>query len=516
MIAPAGEILGMTVPHFLRGLRTAKKTGTVVFERNGDVKKVYLKEGEVIFASSNRDEDQLGEYLLRAGTITKAQYDAASEIIKRTNKKLGAILVELGFLSPHDLVSGVKLQVRDIIVSLFAWRDGNYRFDEGPLPPDDIIPLHMSTGNLVLEGARALDWQVVRKILPPLNTVLRPAPDPFTLFQSADLSHDQRTVLSLIDGRRTMEEICSLAGSGDYNTLKALYLFLALQVAVVGEIKTEEEMTSVREALSHAAAPGAEKAEETASPEQQAARMMIRKAAEELEGRDHYQALGVTDGASGAEIKKAYFKLAKRYHPDRHFDPELNDMKSTLESLFTRITEAYNALNDEAKRKAYDFSRIKTPRKVEFEEDHTDRTGTAANQFNKGLKEYKAGNFWGALEAFGWACRLDPINAKYFHYLGLALLEMPRRRHDAEESFKKALEMEPSRVDSRLALADLYRRGGLKSRALAMLREALQWDPDSAQIKEAMLAVESGGAGGEQGGEKESSGFLGKLFGNKK
>ena len=116
MIAPAGEILDMTVPHFLRGLRTAKKTGTAVFERDGDVKKVYFKEGEVIFASSNRDEDRLGEYLLRAGTITKAQYDAASEIIKRANKKLGAILVELGFLSPHDLVSGVKLQVRDIIV----------------------------------------------------------------------------------------------------------------------------------------------------------------------------------------------------------------------------------------------------------------------------------------------------------------------------------------------------------------------------------------------------------------
>jgi curved DNA-binding protein CbpA len=268
--------------------------------------------------------------------------------------------------------------------------------------------------------------------------------------------------------------------------------------------------------MSHAAAPEANKAEEATSPEHQATRMMIQKAAEEMEGRDHYQALGVTDGASSAEIKKAYFRLAKLYHPDRHFDPELNDMKNTLESLFTRITEAYNALNDEAKRKAYDFSRIKTPRKVEFEEDHTDRTGTAANQFNKGLKEYKAGNFWGALEAFGWACRLDPINAKYFYYLGLSLLEMPRRRHEAEESFKKALEMEPSRVDARLALADLYRKGGLKSRALAMLREALQWDPDSAQIKEAMIAVESGGAGGEQEGEKESSGFLGKLFGNKK
>ncbi len=516
MIPPAGEIQGLTVPHFLRGLRTAKKTGTAVFEREAAVKKVYLKDGEVIFASSNLDDDRLGEHLLRAGTITKAQHDASAEMATRTNKKQGAILVELGFLAPHDLVSGVKLQVRDIIASLFAWRDGTYRFDDGPLPLDDIIPLQMSTGNLILEGVRALDWQVVRKMLPPLCTVLRPASDPFTLFQSADFTHDQRTVLSLINGKRTMEEICTLAGSGDFNALKATYLFLALQMAEAGGIKTDEEMAAVREAVSQAAATEEKKPEESPSAEQWATRVMIQKALDEMEGQNHYQVLGVNDGASAAEIKKAYFKLAKRYHPDRHFDPELSDMKNVLESLFARISEAHAILSEEAKRREYDFSRIKTSKKIEFEEDHMDRTGTAANQFNKGLKEYKAGNFWGALEAFRWASRLNPINAKYFYYEGLALIEMPRRQHDAEERLKKALELEPSRIDVRLALANLYRKGGLKARALAMLQEAQQWDPDSTQIKEAMLAVQAGGSAGEQEEEKKHSGILGKMFKNKK
>jgi len=62
---------------------------------------------------------------------------------------------------------------------------------------------------------------------------------------------------------------------------------------------------------------------------------------------DYYDTLGVSRDASDEEIKKAYRKLAMRYHPDRNDDPE-------AEENFKRVTEAYEVLRDPEQRARYD------------------------------------------------------------------------------------------------------------------------------------------------------------------
>lgn len=64
--------------------------------------------------------------------------------------------------------------------------------------------------------------------------------------------------------------------------------------------------------------------------------------------RDFYEVLGVSRSASQDEIRKAYKKLAKKFHPDvKPADPD-------AEKKFSEITEAYDVLSDDAKRKSYD------------------------------------------------------------------------------------------------------------------------------------------------------------------
>lgn len=64
--------------------------------------------------------------------------------------------------------------------------------------------------------------------------------------------------------------------------------------------------------------------------------------------RDYYEVLGVSRTATDAEIKKAYRKLAKKYHPD------MNKDNPQAEELFKEVTESYNVLSDKEKRKLYD------------------------------------------------------------------------------------------------------------------------------------------------------------------
>lgn len=66
--------------------------------------------------------------------------------------------------------------------------------------------------------------------------------------------------------------------------------------------------------------------------------------------KDHYAALGLSSGASLADIRKAYRQYASLYHPDRNADAQ-------APARFRAVQEAYEVLSNEGKRQAYDENR---------------------------------------------------------------------------------------------------------------------------------------------------------------
>ena len=147
----SGNIQESPLPDVLEHLRHHKATGTLTVRSNNIVKCIFLKDGQITFASSTDVSDRLGEMLVKSGKLKRQALEHALELYKKGAglKKLGAILVENGMLNPKDLFSGLKSQVKNIIYSLFLWADGEYSFEEN-LPPD-MIQLQIDLQELITE-----------------------------------------------------------------------------------------------------------------------------------------------------------------------------------------------------------------------------------------------------------------------------------------------------------------------------------------------------------------------------
>jgi curved DNA-binding protein CbpA len=194
---------------------------------------------------------------------------------------------------------------------------------------------------------------------------------------------------------------------------------------------------------------------------------------ENINRLNYYDVLEINKNVTSAEIKEAYLKMVKDYHPDRHNELSDQSTKEKLTALFTFINRAYNTLSDETKRAEYNTSILKkTSEKVTGKE-----TIRAEEQFKRGAEEFKRGNFWGASDLFRWATRINHKKSKYWAYLSLALSKIPNRGKEAEESILKAIELEPYNSEYYTHLGLIYLEGGMKKRAVHQFETALSWDP---------------------------------------
>lgn len=467
----SGNIRTTSLVRILVYLNRQRKTGTLSLATPVWTKKIFLHTGDVVFASSTYEDDRLGEMLLKAGKISVEQYDRSVEILKTSDKRQGAILVELGYLTPKDLFWGVKYQVKEIIQSLFLVEDAAYAFMDGDIPAQEVITLKMSLGNLIYESVQHIDnWTRIRNEMPETTSVLRLSSDPLSLFQDIELSAQDKKILSLIDGTRTIKEVIEASWLASFEALKILYVLWSL-----GIVEQAEPVPAAG-----TAAPGPQEPEMSMSlndilqPHSEEDEALVQKINTMFAKIDTLSPAELleTDARSDSEtIKKNYYRLAKEYHPDRYFAIKDNSVKSKLTNIFDAITTAYNLLKDDASRAAY-FSRPADAAKP-AEPEAPQR---AEDQFRRGIEEFKKGNYWGAAEHFKWVTKLSPENGSYWNYLSLALSKIPGRLKDAEEALLTAAKLEPLNADLQANLGLLYLKAGMKKRAAGFFEKALRID----------------------------------------
>ncbi len=184
------------------------------------------------------------------------------------------------------------------------------------------------------------------------------------------------------------------------------------------------------------------------------------------EKSNHYHLLGVTSDASSQEIKKGFYALARKFHPDRHMNRPA--WVKPLQQLMGAITEAHKVLSDETKRGHYD--RKKIHRQTESEETIEECVKLAANALRDENRE-------GAIFWMRKCVKISPEVAKYRVSLASSLASLPHYRREAVEHFQKAIELDQWNTDAYLQCGELYELMQLPWRAAILYSKILEFDP---------------------------------------
>ncbi len=482
-----GDLREYPLAQIFISLNRTGMTGVLTVATPRFTKKVYFKDGDAIFAASNLEDDRLGEMLLKRGKINLQQYDRSVELLKKTGKRQGQILVELGYLTPKELYWAVKEQVREIIYSLFNLDHGEYEFVPGPLPTEEVITLRMSIGNLIYEGIkRTTNWSLLRRALPD-NLVPRLSSNPLSLFQEIEFSETDKKIFTLIDGKRTVKHIIDNSWISPFDALKILYTLYCLEV--IEEVRPEEE-EMVTLSLEELFRPVV--AEEDVFVKK------VNEFYENLGSANYFELLGVSDDAGIKTITKRYFDLTKEFHPDKSYNFSDPSLKEKLTAIVNALTTAYNVLKDPASREAYikgitqsSESKSQKPARSLTPEAST---VTLATNFQPELKRaidlIKQGNPSSAIPVLKDLVKRTPQNPEIKNYLALAYLKTGQYG-PAEEVMREAIRLKPS-SEYFTNLGLIYTKAKKSKEAEEAFQKAIEINPGNEKARQYLEKLKKG------------------------
>ena len=164
-----------------------------------------------------------------------------------------------------------------------------------------------------------------------------------------------------------------------------------------------------------------------------------------LDQLDYYGVLKLPPGAGAADVKAAYYRESRAYHPDRFAAVESAELKELIGRIYRRVNEAYTVLRDDQKRVRYladvtgpdrarklrfteaEESAVKDEQKKKLEEQFG-QTPNGRKFFATAMLEVKAGRWEAAERALKSALMYEAANAKFKEQLALVQGELEKTR----------------------------------------------------------------------------------------
>jgi CheY-like chemotaxis protein/curved DNA-binding protein CbpA len=421
-----GEIEAFDIPWLCCLLMNSNITGVLKFQLEKEKSAISFFQGRIVQVDMRSPESYFGTLLMENGFISATQIEQA--LAMKSPKKLGDRLVELNLLSPHMIESINAEQMALRLSKIIAEVTYQITFSEDivhdtglGIDTETITPFLIDWLNSKIPSA----W-IKQKYLKWLNS----PPMRSTGMQSYQRLWNippLKNVPDLIAAFSQGATLSQVLNQGDHKEETIYQVFHLL--LVVGFLQLKKEIKPLDEVA-------------------QVAR--LRKILEDMKSQDYFAHLGLPRSTKAPEIKKAYYELAKVFHPDRVPANGSPKLKELAQNVFSQMTRAYETLSDEAKRNDY----LK-----EIEMGRAEKILQAETLIDDAKGLLKLGQAPKALEKLEAVLKLRPPNSEiWIHYAWAKMLSgqgevstrlgivegilnkiPPEDRHNAIYYFVKAL-----------------------------------------------------------------------------
>ncbi len=227
-----GSIRETALPEMFFTIFKHRVPGPLDIGREDVRKRIYISDGNVLFATSTERTDRLGAYLYRRGKLSREALEKTIVKRERAGAKHGQILIEEGLLSPAELYEAIRGQMEAIVWSVFSWQEGHFSFKIGEFT-EPTIRIHLPLRQVIIRGIqRAPEIKSMVARLGKKHTILRPIYCTEDLIEVA-LDLREYNLLRLVDGKRTIFDICTQGPFSVSENARFLYAYHVLNLVEV-------------------------------------------------------------------------------------------------------------------------------------------------------------------------------------------------------------------------------------------------------------------------------------------
>jgi hypothetical protein len=139
-----GALSTMTAEDVLDWVARRRVSAPITFERRGVQRSVVVEDSTIVWASSNRREEQLGVLLVRSGLVAERALADALEARAETGVPLGKVLLMSGLITEQHLVEILATKIRETITDVITWHDGTFDVAPRAQPPSTGVSAELS------------------------------------------------------------------------------------------------------------------------------------------------------------------------------------------------------------------------------------------------------------------------------------------------------------------------------------------------------------------------------------
>ena len=331
-----------------------RSTGALCFEQEGVVRRIVMREGDLVCAASGAEYESLVHFLASRGELPRDDAPRLSGKIPPYGRHAGAALVAHGWLRQDQLWPVLRAHAEWIATSVIRLMGGTAQLELDPpgrLKSEPSV-FGASTGPEIFV-------ELVRRAVPPVEALERlggdggritVGPNP-RLLAECNLAPTDLELLTRARGSAIADLLARAPDPEIVAVVHALTLLGVVEIVPAIEQHRSEAKTDGGRARS--VEVGSDPDVAVAALDEDAIRARVRARIELVDEGDYFAVLGVPRDATGYEVRRAFLELRRNFEPSRILTPRHVDLSDYVRKIVVVLEEAYEILREPARRERY-------------------------------------------------------------------------------------------------------------------------------------------------------------------